>query len=135
MSTHQQIATQLADGAALAVSGSAELELGARGMLLSVNRAFRLDACPMGDTLKIVIRGLGGAQLTSRGGAYASAVIAREEQFERLRELRPSSFEFTVEILDLEGDRRMHADLVVGALQIPDSGTTRFTAQAIVTEP
>ncbi len=134
MSTHQQIATQLADGAALAVSGSAELELGARGMLLLVDGAFRLDACPMGDTLKIVLRGLGGAQLTSHGGGYAGTVIAREEQFERLRELRPCSFEFTVEVLDLEGDRRMGAEIVVGALQIPDSGATRLTAQAIVKE-
>jgi hypothetical protein len=127
----QQIVTPLPGEDALAISGSAELELGARGMLLLLDGAFRLDVCPMGDTLKLAIRGLDGAELTSRGGGYSGGVIAHEEQFERIRELHPSSFDLTVEIRD--GERSRGADVVVAALRIPNSGKTRFTAQAIVT--
>jgi hypothetical protein len=131
-SAFQQIVTPLPGGAATAISGSAELELGARGMLILLDGVFRLDACPMGDTLKLVVRGLGDAALRTRSSGYGGAVIAREEQFERLRGLRPSSFELAVEIRD--GDRRRRADIAVGALQVPDCGRTRLTAQAIVKE-
>jgi hypothetical protein len=130
--THAQIVTPLADGAALAISGSAELELGARGMLLLVEGAFRLDACPMGDTLKLAIRRLGDTQLESRGGGYSGGVIAHEEQFEGIRELQPSSFDLTVDFID--GGTKKRASIIIAALQIRDRGTTMLSAQAIVKE-
>lgn len=100
-------------------------------MLLLLDRQFRLDVCPMGDTLKLISRGLAGAQLKSKSGGYGGAVIAAEEQLTRLRELRPCRFDLEIEILTGDGLRR--ADILVGALQIPDRGTTSLTAQALVT--
>jgi hypothetical protein len=125
----EQIDTKLPGGTATAISGSAELERGARGALLA-DRAFRLDACPMGDTLKLVLRGLDGAQLKSRSGGYSGEVIVREEQLTQLRERRPCRFDLTVEIL--EGGVLRRASILVGAVHFAERGVTRLTAQALV---
>ena len=129
MTLRGQINTKLSGSASAAISASVELERGARGALLA-DRAFRLDACPMGDTLKLVLRGLEGAELKSRSGGYSGEVIAREEQMTQLRERRPCRFDLTVEIL--EGGVLRRANILVGAVHFPERGVTRLTAQALV---
>jgi hypothetical protein len=127
-----QIATQLRDGSALAISGSTELELGARGMLLLVDGTFRLDARPTWCEMGLAFWGLNGGELTIRGERSIPSATGGDAQLKLRRDLRRRAYEYRIDILD--GKRCGRAEIVLGAVQIPERGTTRFTAQAIVQE-
>jgi hypothetical protein len=132
VSPSRQIETELPAGAGVAISGSIELERGARGALL-VERSFRLDVCPIDDTLKLVVRGLGAAEVKSQDGGYSGAVIGREEQLAALRGMRPSRFDLSLEIVEADTLRR--AEILISAIYIPERGVTSLSAQALVRPP
>jgi hypothetical protein len=128
-----QVVRPVPSGEGLAVSGSVELEQGARGALLLVDELFRLDVCPRGDTLRVVTRPLAGTEAALAGSGYSGAVVACTERLDHLASLSPARFDITVELR--RGDLTATAPVLVGALQFADRGTTRLTAQTVVTGP
>lgn len=129
----ERVLHRLPGGAGLAVSGSVELEQGARGALILVDELFRLDVCPRGDTLRVVTRPLAGAEAALSGSGYSGAVVACSERLHRLASLSPARFDVTVQLR--RDGLAATAPVLIGALHFPDRGTTRLTAQAVVTGP
>jgi hypothetical protein len=127
----EQVVSRLPGGEGLAVSGSVELEQGARGALILIDELFRLDVCPHGDTLRVVTRPLAGTEVALAGSGYSGAVVACSERLDRLASLSPARFDVTVELR--RDDLAATAPVLIGALHIADRGTTRLTAQTVVT--
>jgi hypothetical protein len=125
-----QLLSRLPGGDGLVVSGSVELEQGARGVLLLVDELFRLDACPRGDTMRLVARPLADAEVALGGSGYSGAVVACSERLDRLAELSPARFDLKVQ-LRRDGLTAM-APVLIGALYFADRGATRLTAQTVV---
>ena len=131
MSAPERMVAGLTGDSGLVASGSVELEQGARGVLLLVDDLFRLDVCSRGDTLRVIVRPLAGAESALGGSGYSGAVVSCSERLDRLVELSPARFDLT---LDLRRDGlTASAPVLIGALGIPESGATRFTGQAILT--
>jgi hypothetical protein len=128
-----RVVRRLPDGDGLAVSGSVELEQGARGVLILVDGLFRLDVCPRGDTLRVVTRPLAGTQAALGGSGYSGAVVACSERLDRLASLSPARFDVTVQLR--RGDLTATAPVLIGALHFADRGITQFTGQTVVTGP
>jgi hypothetical protein len=127
------VVSPLPGGKGLVASGSVELEQGARGVLLLVEDLFRLDVSSRGDTLRVAVRPLAGAESALGGSGYSGAVIVSTERLDQLAKLSPARFDVTV---DLRRDGlTASAPVLIGALRSPEDGTTRFTGQAIVTGP
>jgi hypothetical protein len=115
------------------VSGGVELEQGARGVLILVDELFRLDVCPRGDTLRVVTRPLAGTETAIGASGYSGAVVVFSERLDRIASLSPARFDVTVQ---LRRDGLVAtAPVLIGALHFADRGTTRLTAQTIVTGP
>jgi hypothetical protein len=127
------LVNQLPDGQGIAVSGSAELEEGARGALILVDGLFRLDVCPRGDTLRVVTRPLAGTETALGGSGYSGGVVACSERLDRLASLSHARFNVTVQLR--RGDLTATAPVLIGALHFADRGTTQLTAQTVVTGP
>ncbi len=128
-----RVVRRLADGDGLVVSGSVELEEGARGVLILVDDLFRLDVCPRGDTLRVVTRPLGGTEAALGGSGYSGGVVVASERLDWIASLIPARFDVTVQLR--RGDRTATAPVLIGALHFADRGTTQLTAQTIVTGP
>lgn len=128
-----RLVSRLPNGHGLAVSGSVELEQGARGVLILVDELFRLDVCPRGDTLRVVTRPLAGAEASLGGSGYSGAVVACSERLDRIASLSPARFDLTVQLR--RGGLTAVAPVLIGALHFSDRGTTRLTAQTVVTGP
>ena len=128
-----RVVRRLPGGDGLAVSGSVELEQGARGALLLVDELFRLDVCPRGDTLRVVTRPLAGTEAALAGSGYSGAVVVCSERLDQLASLSPARFDITVELR--RGDLTATAPVLIGALHYAERGTTRLTAQTVVTGP
>jgi hypothetical protein len=129
----ERVVRRLPGGDGLAVSGGVELEQGARGVLILVDELFRLDVCPRGDTLRVVTRPLAGTETAIGASGYSGAVVVFSERLDRIASLSPARFDVTVQ---LRRDGLVAtAPVLIGALHFADRGTTRLTAQTIVTGP
>jgi hypothetical protein len=128
-----RLVRRLPGGQGLAVSGSVELEQGARGVLILVDELFRLDVCPRGDTLRVVTRPLAGTEVALGGSGYSGVVVACSERLDRIASLSPARFDVTVQLC--RGDLEASAPVLIGALHFADRGTTQLTAQTVVTGP
>ncbi len=112
------------------MSASKELEEGARGMLLLADGLFRLDVCPHGDTLRTVVRNLSPGRLEFIERTSGGPTIIQAAETRVLQGLHPSRFD--LEFVLGEGDDAVRVAVTVGALQNPERGTTRLTAQAFL---
>lgn len=113
---------------ALVLSGSKEIELGTRAMLLLAADLFRIDIVISPDTVRTVVRNLSAGELeVERGSGYGgrSAVQSVEAAT-----YRPGSTELRF-ALGRDQDR-VSVEVKVGLLRFADRGTVQVTGQAIV---
>jgi hypothetical protein len=113
---------------ALVLSGSRQIEPGARAMLLLAEDLFRIDIVVSPDTIRTVIRNLSPGKLeVERGSGYGlrSAVHSVEAAA-----YRPGSTELRFTLG--RGEDRVSVDVKVGLLRFADRGVVQVTGQAIV---
>jgi hypothetical protein len=112
------------------ISGSRDVEQGARSMLILAEGRFRLDVVPHDDTVQTIVRNLSPEpaielRLSPVGGA--------SYQLDDKRGLvMPSTSRFGGEVVLIgeDGTERAVAKLLVGSVCHLERGLTSFTAQA-----
>lgn len=110
------------------VSGGAEVETGARAMLLLAPGLFRLDVRSLEDTVALVVRNLSDAELRMQNDSgYGKLPLVQRVASDDPRV--PTCFELGIEI---DAEPPLLVEVVATALSQPERGTTRFVAQAIV---
>jgi hypothetical protein len=114
----------------MVLSASKELEPETRAMLLRVEDLFRLDVKISGDTLRTMLRNLSTGELVV--SPHSTYGIANNIAYGEAAAYQPgsASLDFTL------GGRedRVAVEVKVGTLHLPDRGTVRVTAQAVVRE-
>jgi hypothetical protein len=128
---HRQLASAIttSEGApAVVISGSKEIEPGARAALLHAEGLFRLDVVVEGDTLRTVVRNLSDGPLAIDGrpdeDQGAHLVIGDVTGYEPAR----ADLKFALGT----GLDRVEANVLMGILHFADRGTVRVTAQAVL---
>ncbi len=110
------------------LSAAKELEPGARAMLVYADGLFRLDIAISGDTLRTVVRNLSAAAIEMRRGAGGQGL--GHVAFGEAAEYEPGSSGLGFVLLD--GDERVTVEVQIATLRMPQRGTVRVSAQAIV---
>lgn len=127
---YRQLVTQLPQdsGLAFVISGSKDLERGARATLMLVERMFRFDVIVGGDSLQTVVRNLSGAQLELAPRHHnepgTNIILGDALAYEPTRAMLGFTLRSAGEVIV--------AGVTIGALQLNRHGLVRITAQAIL---
>ena len=128
---HRQLAGELPPSGGqrgLVLSGTKQLEPGARAMLLLAEGLFRLDVVLRDDTIKTVVRNLSSGELETQidHDVHGPIGIATEEA-ERYLPGR-TRLDFAL----VERAERVTVEVLIATLRFVERGTVQVTAQAIV---
>ena len=108
-------------GGEIVISCGKGIEEGARAALLVAPGMFRIDASPLQDTLRLVMRNLSTAQCI--WAAEDEPGVEFEGDLELAQSLTPAAYSFRI---DADG---RGASLLISVTRLPD-GVTNFAAQA-----
>ena len=116
-------------GRRLQISTAKRIEDGARGMLVSIPGAMRLDVVPSDDMVRMIVRALGDLTLVFAPATPGQAQIQLSGAGEL--SLPPvGNFAARIAVGDREGP--VLAKVQIGTIRHAEQGVVAFTAQAIV---
>jgi hypothetical protein len=128
---HRQLAGELPPSGGqrgLVLSGTKQLEPGARAMLLLAEGLFRLDIVLSDDTIKTVVRNLSSGELKTHidHDAHGPIGIATEEAESYMPGRTRLDFAL------VERAERVTVEVLIATLRFVERGTVQVTAQAII---
>jgi hypothetical protein len=116
-----QIRTELPTGETVLSCGKG-IEEGARAALLVAPGLFRVDASPLEDTLRLVLRNLTSHECIWAAEDEPSVVFTGD--VELAQSLTPAAYSFAIDANGRE------ARVLISVTRLPDEGVTQFAAQA-----